>query len=582
MSQHDLQAWIVPSSGPHQSEYVAERFMAREWISGFSGSAGTAVVTHSAAGLWTDGRYFLQAESQLADNEFELHRKQTYNIHEYHAWISEHLNAGDRVGIDGRLLSIKDYEYLSGQFADAEIELVTSHDLIEEIWTDRPGLPQRPVFAHSEDFAGESRSHKLLRLRQRMAEEGCGSTLLSALDDIAWLLNLRGNDIEFSPVFYAYVLVGTEEVYLFTHANQLSPDLQTALEADGIVIQPYDGVVAHLNGLNADLPLRLDPQQATIPLVRDLDPDAWVAGKSLVVPMKAQRNETEIANTRNAMEKDGVALVHLFRWLEKELEAGNEPSEYEVAMQLAGFRSQQADYKGESFPAIAGYAGNGAVIHYRPMEESAARIKAAGIFLLDSGGQYLDGTTDVTRTVALGVPTAAQKEHYTLVLKGHIGVSRLVFPEGTQGQQIDILARQHLWRAGLNYGHGTGHGVGFFLNVHEGPQGIGPSSSGRSTTPFLPGMVTSNEPGFYLEGAYGIRIENLVLVVPADLDSDRDYFRFEDLTLYPMDWQLIDEALLDAQELEWLKAYHQEVYARLAPRLDAESQAWLHEKCFPE
>ncbi len=579
MQQADLDAYIVLSSDPHQSEIVAPRYQSRAWISGFTGSAGTAVVTRDHAGLWTDSRYFLQADIELADSEFQLHRKERAYLHEYESWLLEHLPAGSRVGVDGQLIGARDFKNLKKSLQEGGLELMGDHDLIEAAWEDRPALPGRPVRDFGVEWCGETRSKRIVRVQRQLEEHDWAATLLVALDDIAWLFNLRGTDVEFNPLFYAYAVVAQDSSHLFISPGQVSPALKADLVMAGIQLHDYTELLSFIQDAPFEGPIHYDPRQLSAQFADQIPESLTQTGDSLVVPMKAIRNPVEIKRTRQAMVKDGVALLRLFRWLEGKLEREEYPTEVDVAEQLAQFRSEQKAYQGESFAAIAGYAGNGAIVHYRPEPKTAATLRPEGIFLLDSGGQYLDGTTDITRTIALGPPTAAQKQHYTLVLKGHIALARAVFLPGTRGNQLDLLARQYLWREGLNYGHGTGHGVGFFLNVHEGPHGVSPNPSGSPSVPLEPGMVFSNEPGYYLAHHYGIRIENLVLVRQHPFSHTNQFLSLEDLTLFPMDWNLIQEDLLTMEEEKWLHDYHQTVFQRLSPHLEAEEQAWLKEKC---
>lgn len=579
MLSEGIAACLIPSADPHQSEYVAAHWMCRQWISGFTGSAGTAVVTPTHAGLWTDSRYFIQAEAELASSSFELHKQVVPGRAEHEDWLLATLKAGDKLCLDGRLISSKAFQRIDKRFKAAGIELVTDLDLLGAVWEDRPSLPRQPIFEHELAFAGIDRLKKIQQVRGLMAAKDVASCLLTALDDIAWLFNLRGSDVEFNPVFYAYAILEAEQALLFVDASQVPAAVRTALEADGIQLRPYKEVFDCLKGSDPDKKLLLDPQGVSVALHNSLPQQQKEEEGAIVAKLKASKNDIEAENIRLAMEKDGVALVRLFMWLEKAAPAGN-VTEYQVSEKLIEFRSQQENYIGESFPAISSFGPNGAIVHYRPSPAESATLQARGLFLLDCGAQYLDGTTDITRTISLGTPTAAERAHYTLVLKGHIDLAMAHFPEGTSGHSLDALARMPLWRAGLNYGHGTGHGVGFFLNVHEGPQGIHQRPSGSGLVPIAAGMVTSNEPGYYKQGAYGIRIENLVLAVSKDPTEYGNFLGFETLSLFPMEWPLIESGMLSPQELEWLDVYHSEVYRRLSPRLEREEMEWLRSKCF--
>ncbi len=581
LSEQRLAAFIIPSTDPHQSEYVAAHWGTREWVSGFTGSAGTAVITAQNAGLWTDSRYFIQAEAELKVSGFSLHKLGTEGVVSHRDWLVQNLSKGDRIGIDGRLISKKDAQELSKQFARAGMELVLDFDPIPMTWSDRPALPDSHIFAHSEIIAGASFGEKASQIRKTMAEAGATHCLVSALDEIAWLFNLRGSDVDFSPVFYAYPLLGKNEASLVVDENKLPEELREDLIELGIGIFPYDEITTALQGLPAESQVIFDPAKTSALLVDSIASPSQLEGDSPLSLAKAIKNPAEIEALQGTMIKDGVALLHLYMWLEESLAAGENPRESEVAAKLAGFRGEQEGYVCESFPAIVGYGPNGAIVHYRPEPGKDLEIKPEGMLLLDSGGQYKDGTTDVTRTITLGEPTFDQILHFTTVLKGHISIAKAAFPKGTTGHQIDVLARAHLWEEGLDYGHGTGHGVGFFLNVHEGPQGIKPHASGAGLVPFQPGMVTSNEPGFYLEGEYGIRIENLILCEAFTESPFGEFYCFEDLTLFPMDFDLVDFGMLGPDEIDWLGIYHLMVLTELEPQLNDDEMEWLASKCMP-
>ncbi|MEM0995987.1 MAG: aminopeptidase P family protein [Bacteroidota bacterium] len=578
MRRARLDAFIVPSNDPHQSEYVAEHWKAREWISGFSGSAGTVVVTRDQAGLWTDSRYFLQAESEIAGSEIILFRQGESGVPPYTDWLLEHFGPGNRIGIDGKIISGAGYGHLLEKLNRKALVLVTDQDPIAESWSDRPPLPQQPVYAHPEPYAGSSRAEKLAQIRAALVDLQADAHLVSTLDDIAWLTNLRGADVDFNPVFYAYVLVQRGAAMLFVDAPMVSEAMRTALKADHIEVLTPEALPQMLATLDGGT-LLIDPENTAQALI-DLIPDGCqvVHGAAPSTLLKAQKNATELAHLRQTMAKDAQALLRLYRWLEAELPSGR-VTEARVAAQLQNFRAAQPNYRGESFPAIAGYGPNGAIVHYRPDPENSATLRPEGIFLLDSGGQYLDGTTDITRTVALGPVSAQARRDYTLVLKGHIALARARFPVGKSGYHLDTLARMHLWEHGQDYGHGTGHGVGFFLNVHEGPHGIRGAHRGAATTVLEPGMVISNEPGYYASSQYGIRIENLILVVPAP--EHEGFLEFETLTLFPIDTALIDRSLLRDDEVAWLNDYHIRVLDTLRKKVEPEEFAWLVEKCRP-
>lgn len=577
MAESRLDAYFIPSQDPHQSEYVADHWKGRAWISGFTGSAGVAIVTADHAGLWTDSRYFIQAEQQLKDGPFALHRLKVPHAPEHIGWLLENLPAGSTVGCDGNILSVAQAGKLRRRLESKDIKLACKEDLIGRIWKGRPPLPRSTAFELDEAYAGQSRAEKLARIRSQVKE--AEYYLVTTLDDIAWALNIRGSDVEYNPVCISYLLIGPKVAHWFVHKEKVPSGLREQLQKDGIRLHPYEALESFLEGLDEDSPVFYDPDSTSINLYETIKEEQWRSSKNLIRPMKAIKNETEIKHIRQAMRKDGVAILKLYRWLEAELKE-RPVSEYELAQQLAAFRRAQGNYFGESFAAIAGYASNGAIVHYKPEPDTCADIRPEGILLLDSGGQYMEGTTDITRTTALGEPAEEQRRNYTLVLKGNIALSRAIFPEGTAGVQLDTLARMHLWREGLNYGHGTGHGVGFFLNVHESPQGFTPNPRGeRGETPFQPGMLTSNEPGFYKAGEYGIRIENLELCVEHYSDDDARFFAFEPLTLFPIDLRLANLDMLTQEEKGWLNDYHRKVLNELTPLLNDEEHDWLAERC---
>ena len=579
LRNNNLDAWIEPTGDPHQSEYVADHWKAREWLSGFSGSAGTLIVTQSHAGLWTDSRYFLQAETQLRGSEVVLQKQLIPHAPEHINWLCDSLKAGSVVGCDGSLFSVAQIRQLAKAFHTARLELNTQCDPIGAIWTDRPTLPVNPVYEHELRYTGKSRAEKLSAIRELMSKRKVGFHLVTTLDDIAWTLNIRGADVAYNPVCIAYLVIGMQTAHLFINHDKVPDGLRDDLRNDGVLLHAYEAIGDFLKHAAAEQPVLVDLTTTNLRLYNALPEGRAVQGDTIPRNLKALKNETEVANLKETMRRDGVALLRLVRWLEATL-AERSVSEVEVAEHLAGLRAKQEGYVGESFGAIVGYNANGAIVHYHAEPETCAQIRPEGILLLDSGGQYLGGTTDITRTFALSAPTAEQKRHYTLVLKGHIALADAHFPAGTCGVQLDTLARQFLWQDDLNFGHGTGHGVGFFLNVHEPPQGFAASPTGaRSTTPFQPGMLTSNEPGFYRTGEYGIRIENLVLCVEASENGFGKFYKFESVSLFPIDTTLIEPSLLTPQEKNWLDVYHREVEAALTPLLEAEEVVWLKERC---
>lgn len=580
MKVKKIDACLIPSNDPHQSEYVADHWKSREWISGFTGSAGVVVVTSSHAGLWTDSRYFLQGEQELAGSKFELHKQVVPHAPEHLIWLAENLSAGSVVGLDGSLFSIQQIRAIEKRLTPKGIQITTDCYLLDQIWTDRPPLPMEKAFGLELFYTGESRKQKLRRIREQIANKGAEYYLVAALDDIAWTLNLRSSDVAYNPVCISYLLVGPEIVHFFVAPEKIPSALQKSLAKDGVFCQAYEALKSQLAKLSGRKIL-LDPASTSIDVYDRLEKSDAILDRNLIRPLKAIKNPTEIEHIREAMRKDGVALTKLYRWLEAVLPR-REVSEVDVVHQLDHFRRAQGDYHGESFGAIAGYNANGAIVHYRAQPENCAILRPEGIFLLDSGGQYRHGTTDITRTIALGSATDEQRRHFTLVLKGHISLAVARFPAGTTGVQLDTLARAPLWQAGLDYGHGTGHGVGFFLNVHEPPQGFAASlSTGRGNTPLEPGMLTSNEPGFYLKDAYGIRIENLILCMAGEETDFGQFYEFETLTLFPIDINLVDPGLLSKEEKDWINRYHEKVFTELSPRLSPEEREWLEYACRP-
>ncbi|NNE29815.1 MAG: aminopeptidase P family protein [Saprospiraceae bacterium] len=576
MLKKGIDAYIIPSTDPHQSEYVADHWQARKWISGFDGSAGTVIITKDHAGLWTDSRYFLQAEEQLKGSEMELHKLLIPHTPEHLLWLEENLSAGQTIGLDGWLRSAKQIDSLSEKFEPKKISLDPEVDLIQETWLDRPGMPNTLAFLLETRYSGKAQDQKINILREKMQAANCQWIICSTLDDIAWILNIRGRDISHSPVNISYLFIGEKEAHLFIDASKTA-EIRDQLASSGVNLHAYEEAKGFLGSCSGEQTYWCDPASLAYPLYNA------IPGKKHESPLpsqllKACKNETEVKGIRNAMVYDGIALTRLFMWLEQVLKEREVP-ETEVALKLAGLRAEHPGYVEESFDAIVGYRGNGAIVHYRPEEGSCANIKAEGVLLLDSGGQYHEGTTDITRTVCLGESTQEQRENFTRVLQGHIAIDCLVFPKGTCGSQMDVLARQPLWKAGLNYGHGTGHGVGHFLNVHEGPQGIGSGASGRSSQEFLPGMFTSNEPGFYKTGEYGIRIENLILCVEGPETDFGQFYQFENLTLFPIDQKLIHFPMLRREEVIWLDNYHKKVFEQLSPHLSEKEVEWLKVQC---
>lgn len=576
MLKHEIDAYIIPSSDPHQSEYVADYWKSREWISGFDGSAGTAVITKNHAGLWTDSRYFIQAEQQLADSEFVLHKVYDRLSPSFSRWLRENLAPGATVGIDGWVFSKSQEESLRKQFSANEINLITHIDLVNQAWQERPNMPKKPIFVHSIDFAGQSVKDKIQQVRVYLKEENAQFHLITALDEISWVLNIRSSDVECNPVSITYLLIGQEEIYLFVDEDKII-DIKDHLSENNITPLPYDTIKSQLEELKDSNRIILSKALTNISLYDSLPSSSIVSKSSYIEELKAIKNEVEIGHIRKAMVQDGVALVKAFHWLDTNIDK-QEITEFQFREKLRAYRSESEYYRDESFGAIVGYKGNGAIVHYSPDSKSSAIIKRDGILLCDSGGQYLNGTTDITRTIALSPPDEDQKKANTLVLKGHIDLDMAVYPENTTGGQLDVLARMPLWQHGLNFLHGTGHGVGFFLNVHEGPHGFAPSCNGRAKKPLKHGMITSNEPGFYLEEQFGIRIENLILTKNSTKEG---FLEHETLTLYPIDKSLVDPQYLEEKHISWLNEYHKKVWNSLSPHLNDELKSWLEPQCSP-
>ena len=580
LKKEGLNAYIQPSSDNHQSEYVADRFKFRTWLSGFTGSMGIAIITEKNGYVWTDSRYFLQAETELSGSHWQLKKQKLQASAEHITALAEELMPNARVGCNGDLFSVAEINQIKKAFKKKNIELVTKVDIANIIWNDRPFAPAEKVFIHPEIYAGVSAKEKINNVRQKIATDGATHLIITALDEICWLLNLRGSDVESNPVFYAYVVLDAKTTYLFIDNTKIDAAVNTYLKNIGVEVLPYNSIANYLSELFpvTDV-VQIDPTTMAFSLNNTIPVGVEILERtSHISQLKAIKNPTEIANTRNAMIKDGIALSKAFVWLEKTLEHRT-VSEYELASMLAQYRSEQAHYYGESFDAIVGYKSNGAIVHYKPDNNASALIANEGVLLIDSGGQYADGTTDITRTICFGTPTSEQKLHYTLVLKGHIALATAVFLQGTRGIQLDMLARAPLWQNGLNYGHGTGHGVGFFLNVHEPPQGFAPAMGARGTTPHELGMITSNEPGFYKEGSYGIRIENLLLCVPHAQNTFGTWYAFETLTIFPIATNLIDTSLMTVQECLWLNNYNTRVYNALSSFLTDDEKSWLQKAC---
>ena len=579
MKSEGIDAFIFPSTDPHNGEYVPDHWKGREFISGFNGSAGTAVVTMDDAALWTDSRYFLQAEEQLAGTGFTLMKLKIEGTPTISQWLGRKLavNGGTVVGIDGMVNSVNTVETLAAELrAEGGITLRTNFDPLKVIWKDRPEIPSDVAIAHPKKYAGESVQSKISRIREALRERHVEGMLVSALDDIAWALNIRGTDVHCNPVVVSYLLITMESVTLYINKCKLAPAVMEHLTANGVKTDEYDNVQKGLAGYDG-YNILMDPDETCYTLYKAYGDRPKVLAQSPVPSMKIVKNETEIMGYRYAMLRDGVAMAKFLRWLVPAVEEGG-VTEVSASEELEGFRSEQSLYKDISFDTIAGYGAHGAIVHYEPTAETDVELKPEGLLLLDSGAQYLDGTTDITRTIALGPVTDEQKHIYTLVLKGHIRLAMAKFPANASGTQLDILAREAMWREGLNYLHGTGHGVGSYLNVHEGPHQI---RMEYKPEPLRAGMTVTNEPGLYLAGKFGVRIENTMLITEYMTTEYGRFLQLEPLTLCPIDKKPIDIAMLTDEELEYLNDYHATVFKALAPYLDDEMTEWLADACSP-
>ena len=574
MRKYKVDATIIPGTDPHQSEYISNHWKLRDWVTGFTGSNGTAVVTLDDAGLWTDSRYFLQAEIELKDSGVTMYKEDGGNDLTINEWLAGKMKEGDVLAVNGKLFSLVQAGKLEAFCGENGFRFAADFDPFPAIYADRPELPLGKIFLHEEKYSGESTASKINRVLAECRRHGADATLLSALDEIAWTLNIRCNDIDFNPVAISYAFISGKESILFIDERKVGDEERKALGEFSVKVAPYGSLEQFLGKLKG-MTVLLDPNKTSDTAGRWILNCPTVYAASPVALLKAAKNEVEIEGTRKAMERDGVALIKLFMWIEKNVPTGK-VTELDVAKKAIEFRSENPMYRGESFGLIAGYKEHGAIVHYEPTEESASTLANDGLLLIDTGAQYPDGTTDITRTIALGTPTKEERHDYTLVLKGHIALGSAIYPTGTRGSQLDILARQFLWKECKTYWHGTGHGVGHFLNVHEGPQNF---RLNENPTVLVPGMITSDEPGVYRTGKYGIRIENLVLSRDyMQNDEFGGFMNFEVLTLFPYDSRLIDLAMLSDEELAWVNNYQSTVRERLTPYLNEDQKAWLEEK----
>lgn len=577
MTNQSIDALVVMSADPHMSEYLPDYWKARQWLSGFSGSVGTLVVTQNFAGLWADGRYWVQAEQQLAGTGFQLQKLTSDESSTHLAWIEKNLPAGSVISVNGQTLSIQQFKALENTAKQRGFKLETQQDLIGSIWSNRPELPLEQIHLMPEGLNALSRKEKIQAIRETLKTKAIEGHFISSLDDIAWVLNARGQDVEYNPVFLSHLYISTQKAVLFIDSNKVDLTTQQAFKADGIEIRDYEDTAQFLANIS-DASVLLDPAKVSIfheqAIAKDIQVVYDINPSTL---FKSRKHESEIAHIRHAMVKDGVALCHFFNWLEKALHQSQRISELTIDEKITAFRAQQEGFIGPSFSTIAGFNANGALPHYRATEEHYSFIEGDGLLLIDSGGQYVDGTTDITRVVPVGTPTEQQKRDYTLVLKCHIALAKTIYPEGLAAPLLDSICRHTLWQHGLDYRHGTGHGVGFALNVHEGPQVLSYYAPIHAYSKLREGMILSNEPGLYHEGQYGIRIENLVAnrLHSGFEETYGDFLEFETLTLCPIHLDCIVVDMLTDEEKDWLNGYHQTVQERLAEHLSGDVLDWL-------
>ena len=576
MRREHLSAFIFPSTDPHQGEYIPDHWKGREFISGFNGSAGTAVVTMKSAALWTDSRYFIAAEEQLKGTEYQLMKLKIEGTPTIADWIGSECGPGAEIGVDGMVNSASFVKELIADLRkQGGITVRTNLDPLSQIWRNRPAVPEDKVEIYPMEYAGETAHDKIARIRKGLRELHADGMLMSALDDIAWTLNLRGSDVHCNPVFVSYLLISSKDVTLYINKVKLTPDVLAYLSAEGVGVAPYEEVKKGLKDY-FEYNILLDPDEVIYTLYKTVGREI-VEEESPVKRLKTIKNETEIEGFKSAMLKDGIAMVKFLKWLKPAVEVGGQ-TEMSVDEKLTSLRAEQPLFRGLSFDTIAGYQAHGAIVHYEATPATDAPLKAEGLLLLDSGGQYLDGTTDITRTIALGPLTDEQRHIYTLVLKGHIQIELCKFPSGSSGTQIDILARKDMWREGLNYLHGTGHGVGTYLNVHEGPHQF---RMEWKPAPLVAGMTITDEPGIYLADKFGARIENTLLITPYMETEFGKFLQFDSLTLCPIDKAPIVVDMMTQEEIQWLDNYHRKVFETLSPHLENDDVEWLREACSP-
>ena len=575
LKQNSIDAYIIPLSDPHLGENIPDHWKIIQWLTGFTGSAASVVITDSFAGLWTDSRYFIQAETELEGSGFSLVKPESFAPSDYTDWMAEKMDRNGRIGLDGRIISVTSYRKLEKRLRNKNVDIFSDCDIISDIWKERPPMPLSEAWDFPVRFAGKDRSVKIKALREEMKKTGVSMHLLTSVDDIMWLLNIRGNDVPYSPLCISYALAGETQFYLFVDRRKIPSFLASEFESLGIEILPYDDTAGMISSLTEGASILITPSTTSVSLYNSI-PSRFRIIEDTSIPsrMKARKNKTEIGNIVRTMIKDGVALAKFFHWLENN--PGLIPmTELSLTGRLQEIRAGQEEYLGPSFPTIVAYNEHAASPHYSANQESDATLGERGILLVDSGGQFMGGTTDITRTISLGSPSAGQKKDFTLVLKGHIALAKAKFPLGTRGSQIDMLARKALWDNGCDYGHGTGHGVGYCLSVHEGPQSISPADN---KTILEAGMLLSNEPGIYREGEYGIRTENLVICYEDEETEFGHFLKFDTVSLCYIDKSLIDKSLLSKEEIGWINSYHSEVFEKTSPLLNDEEKMWLREK----
>lgn len=574
MKKNNIAATIVPKTDPHQSEYIPEYWQIQRWLCGFTGSNGTLVVTAGKAFLWTDSRYFIQAAQQIDGTGVELMKEGLLETPSIPQYLADNLTEGDTVAYNGLLFSVNDSRNNHNILSAKNIKIDEEYAPYNELWTDRPSTPKCKVIIHEEKLAGESVASKIEATLKNVTSQGANSTFIAAVDEIAWLLNIRSRDVKCNPGVTSFLYLAPTGTTLFIDSDKLDDNSKKHFADNNIAIAPYDSIKDFLKNIPANEKVLINEAFVAGILVSILG-DKAISGPSPIALLKSIKNDIQVENTRGIMVRDGVALVKLFMEIERRLECGENIDECDVANLSTKYRAEHELFFDDSFEPIVGYNALGAIVHRIPTPETSQMLKPEGMLLVDSGAQYLDGTTDITRTVSLGNPTAQQKRDFTLVMKGHIALGTIIFPNDTRGAQLDALARQFLWKEGLSYLHGTGHGVGYFLNVHEGPQSI---RLNENPALLMPGMITSNEPGVYREGEYGIRCENLVLTVPAFKTDFGTFLKFETLTLFPFDLNLFDTSIMSDEEIAWVNEYHDMVRTRLTPHLNAEQAAWLEAK----